>query len=58
MGVWSVYDLFCLVIIKDYVDEMWDVLLGFYVIMEYLGDWVEEVEMANYGEGMLMWNNM
>lgn len=37
---------------------MWDVLLGFYVIMEYLGDWAEEVEMANYGEGMLMWNNM
>ena len=58
VGAWSAYDPSRLVIINDYADEMWETSPGSYAIMEHLGDWAEEVEMANYGEGMLMWNNM
>ncbi|TXB66328.1 alpha-amylase family glycosyl hydrolase [Phaeodactylibacter luteus] len=58
VGAWSAYDASRLVILKDYADEVWNTTPGAYAIMEHFGSWEEELEMAEYGEGMLMWNNM
>lgn len=58
VGAWGQYDPSRLVILKDYADEVWNTTPGAYVIMEHFADWSEELEMAQYGEGMMMWNNM
>jgi len=58
VGSWGVYDPTRLVILKDYADEVWATTPGAYVIMEHFGVWEEELEMAQYGEGMMMWNKM
>jgi 1,4-alpha-glucan branching enzyme len=58
VGAWGQYDPSRLVILKEYADVMWATTPGAYVIMEHFADWDEELEMAQYGQGMLMWNNM
>ena len=58
VGAWGQYDASRLAILKDYADEVWATSPGAYVIMEHFADWQEELEMAEYGEGMLLWNNM
>ncbi|NBC06992.1 MAG: T9SS type A sorting domain-containing protein [Bacteroidetes bacterium] len=58
VGAWGNYDPSRLVILKDYADEVWNTTPGAYVIMEHFADWQEEQEMAEYGEGMLLWNKM
>ena len=58
VGAWGNYDPSRLVILKDYADEVWSTTPGAYVIMEHFADWQEEQEMAEYEEGMLLWNKM
>jgi 1,4-alpha-glucan branching enzyme len=57
VGAWSAYDASRIAILKDYADVVWDATPGAYVIMEHFADWSEELELAEYGEGMLFWNN-
>jgi 1,4-alpha-glucan branching enzyme len=57
VGAWGNYDPSRLVILKDYADEVWNTSPGAYAIMEHFAVWQEEQEMAEYGQGMLMWNN-
>lgn len=58
VGAWSAYDASRIAILKEYADVMWATSPGSYAIMEHFADWSEEQELVNYGEGMLMWNNM
>jgi len=58
VGAWGQYDASRIAILKDYADEMWSTTPGSYAIMEHFADWEEELELAQYGEGMLFWNNM
>jgi 1,4-alpha-glucan branching enzyme len=58
VGAWSAYDASRIAILKDYADEVWDAAPGAYVILEHFAAWNEERELAEYGEGMMTWNNM
>ncbi|MFH1851059.1 MAG: alpha-amylase family glycosyl hydrolase [Candidatus Neomarinimicrobiota bacterium] len=45
-----------IVLLKRMADKVWEVNSDTYVILEHLGDNVEEKELANYG--MLLWGKM
>ena len=58
VGAWGAYDASRIAIIKDYVDAAWAASSGAYMILEHFADWNEEKELAEYGQGMMTWNNM
>ncbi len=56
-GAWSQYDASRVAIWKEYADFIWDVMPGTYVILEHFAVNEEEKELAEYGEGMMLWGN-
>ena len=56
VGQWNRYDASRVAIIKDYADHIWGVNEDAYMILEHLAERTEEVELANYGQGMYFWS--
>lgn len=52
------YDASRIAIIKHYADVVWQTTPGAYMILEHFADWAEEKELVEYGQGMMVWNNM
>ena len=52
------YDASRIAIIKSYADVVWQTTPGAYMILEHFADWAEEKELAEYQDGMMLWNNM
>ncbi|HMQ48488.1 MAG TPA: alpha-amylase family glycosyl hydrolase [Saprospiraceae bacterium] len=52
------YDASRIAIIKHYADVVWQTTPGAYMILEHFADWTEEKELVEYGQGMMVWNNM
>ncbi|MEN0003900.1 MAG: alpha-amylase family glycosyl hydrolase [Bacteroidota bacterium] len=57
VGLWSNYDASRIEILKVYADKVWETTPGAYVILEHFGQNQEEKELAEYGEGMMLWGN-
>ncbi len=58
VGRWSDYDASRAAIWKEYADYLWQVKEDALLILEHFGGLREERELANYGNGMLFWNNL
>ena len=57
VGAWSAYDASRIAIWKEYADFIWGVDDECYIILEHFAVNQEEKELAEYGQGMLIWGN-
>ncbi len=58
VNVWSAPDASRIAIWKRIADEIWATDNTSYVILEHLGDNVEEKELGEYKNGMIFWGNI
>lgn len=62
VGAWSAYDASRIALLKRMADAIWSHTPDALIIMEHLGDNVEERELAQYryqeGKGMMFWAKM
>ena len=58
VGAWSAYDASRIALLKRMADEIWSVEEDIYIILEHFADNTEEKELAEYGNGMMLWGNL
>ncbi len=58
VNLWSAPDASRIAIWKRIADEIWAKDASTYVILEHLGDNVEEKELGEYKNGMIFWGNL
>ena len=58
VGFWSAYDASRIAILKRIADHIWSVDSTAYIILEHFAENREELELGDYGRGMMLWNNL